>query len=91
MCADAGRGGLEVAGTVKWSSGGSKDCFVVCALFHELGDVLNDLRGEMHMDKGVIAFGVDVQFSEDGIKPFDGLSATARSRARQVGWAWHRQ
>ncbi|KKF02794.1 HigA family addiction module antitoxin [Mycolicibacterium obuense] len=78
-----------------------KDGFVIWALFHELGHVLNDPRGEMHLEyttekkrntdaeKSANKFAMDVLFGESGIEPFAGLtrdSDIART-ARQVGIA----
>lgn len=63
-----------------------KDGFVIWALFHELGHVLNDPRGEMHLEyktekkrnsaaeKSANAFAMDVLFGETGIAPFEGLT-----------------
>ena len=63
-----------------------KDGFVIWTLFHELGHVLNDPRGEMHLEystekkrnsaaeKSANAFAMDVLFGESGIDPFDGLT-----------------
>ncbi|WP_020111358.1 HigA family addiction module antitoxin [Rhodococcus sp. 114MFTsu3.1] len=63
-----------------------KDGFVIWTLFHELGHVLNDPRGEMHVEystqkkrnsaaeKGANAFAMKILFGEDGIKPFEGLT-----------------
>ncbi len=63
-----------------------KDGFVIWALFHELGHVLNDPRGEMHLEystekkrnsaaeKSANKFAMDVLFGESGIEPFAGLT-----------------
>ncbi len=63
-----------------------KDGFVIWTLFHELGHVLNDPRGEMHLEystqqkrntdaeKRANAFAMEVLFGEAGITPFDGLT-----------------
>jgi addiction module HigA family antidote len=62
-----------------------KDGFVIWALFHELGHVLNDPRGEMHLEystekkrkgdaeKAANKFAMAVLFGEAGITPFAGL------------------
>lgn len=76
-----------------------KDGFVVWALFHELGHVLNDPRGEMHLEystekkrnsaaeKAANAFAMDILFGEEGIKPFEGLQRDREiaEAARQLG------
>jgi HTH-type transcriptional regulator/antitoxin HigA len=76
-----------------------KDGFVIWALFHELGHVLNDPRGEMHLEystekkrnsdaeKNANKFAMDVLFGPDGIKPFEGLSSEREivAVARDVG------
>jgi len=63
-----------------------KDGFVIWTLFHELGHVLNDPRGEMHLEfttekqrntsaeRAANAFAMDLLFGEAGIAPFDGLT-----------------
>ena len=63
-----------------------KDGFVIWTLFHELGHVLNDPRGEMHLEycnekerntaaeKAANAFAMKVLFGESGMKPFQGLT-----------------
>lgn len=63
-----------------------KDGFVIWTLFHELGHVLNDPRGEMHLEysnekkrntaaeKAANAFAMDALFGESGMKPFKGLT-----------------
>jgi HTH-type transcriptional regulator / antitoxin HigA len=76
-----------------------KDGFVVWALFHELGHVLNDPRGEMHLEystekkrnsaaeKAANGFAMDVLFGESGIEPFAGLLQDKQiaAAARQLG------
>ena len=76
-----------------------KDGFVIWALFHELGHVLNDPRGEMHLEyktekkrnseaeKSANKFAMDVLFGETGIKPFEGLTRDRdiETVARQLG------
>jgi HTH-type transcriptional regulator/antitoxin HigA len=78
-----------------------KDGFVIWALFHELGHVLNDPRGEMHLEystekkrnsaaeKAANKFAMDVLFGEAGIEPFDGLTRDheIRETARRLGIA----
>ncbi|MCX2966201.1 HigA family addiction module antitoxin [Gordonia aquimaris] len=76
-----------------------KDGFVTWTLFHELGHVLNDPRGEMHLEyktekkrtsaaeKGANQFAFETLFGEQGIAPFEGLSRDGEivHAARQVG------
>jgi HTH-type transcriptional regulator/antitoxin HigA len=76
-----------------------KDGFVIWTLFHELGHILNDPRGEMHLEystekkrtsaaeKSANAFAMDVLFGELGIKPFEGLTRDREiaAAAREVG------
>jgi HTH-type transcriptional regulator / antitoxin HigA len=74
-----------------------KDGFVIWTLFHELGHVLNDPRGEMHLEystekkrnsateKAANKFAMDVLFGESGIEPFAGLT-----RDREIGDAARR-
>jgi HTH-type transcriptional regulator/antitoxin HigA len=62
-----------------------KDGFVIWTFFHELGHVLNDPRGEMHLEyttdkkrnsaaeKAANKFAMDLLFGDAGIKPFEGL------------------
>lgn len=62
-----------------------KDGFVIWALFHEIGHVLNDPRGEMHLEyrtekmrnsaaeKAANTFAMNILFGEAGIAPFEGL------------------
>lgn len=83
--------------TGRWA----KDGFVIWTLFHELGHVLNDPRGEMHLEyssatqcttaaeKNANAFALDVLFGENGITPFQGLSSDADilEKARDIGVA----
>lgn len=64
----------------------SKDGFLVWTLFHEIGHVLNDPRGELHYEyatertrtaaaeKQANAFAMQVLFGHDGITPFRGLT-----------------
>ncbi|MEU4709875.1 HigA family addiction module antitoxin [Nocardia salmonicida] len=63
-----------------------KDGFVIWTLFHELGHVLNDPRGEMHLEystekkrnsaaeTAANKFAMDVLFGEPGMEPFAGLT-----------------
>ncbi len=63
-----------------------KDGFVIWTLFHEIGHVLNDPRGEMHLEfstekkrnssaeKAANKFAMDILFGEQGIEPFRGLT-----------------
>jgi len=63
-----------------------KDGFVIWTLFHELGHVLNDPRGEMHLEyrtdkkrksaaeKAANKFAMDILFGESGLEPFTGLT-----------------
>lgn len=76
-----------------------KDGFVIWTLFHEIGHVLNDPRGEMHLEyrtekkrstaaeKNANTFAMDVLFGEGGISQFEGLTfdRDIREKARQVG------
>ncbi|WP_045821459.1 HigA family addiction module antitoxin [Williamsia herbipolensis] len=76
-----------------------KDGFVIWALFHELGHVLNDPRGEMHLEfktekkrssaaeKGANQFAFETLFGAGGIEPFQGLTRDGDivRAARQVG------
>jgi addiction module HigA family antidote len=78
-----------------------RDGFVIWALFHELGHVLNDPRGEMHLEfssekkrtsaaeKAANAFAFEVLFGEEGLEPFRGLTIDRdiARRASQVGVA----
>lgn len=81
--------------TGRWGSDG----FVTWTLFHELGHVLNDPRGEMHLEyktekrrtsaaeKGANQFALEALFGEDGIAPFEGLTRDSDivQVARRVG------
>lgn len=63
-----------------------KDGFIVWTLFHEIGHILNDPRGELHMEyaterkrnsaaeKSANAFALDTLLGSDGLKPFNGLA-----------------
>jgi HTH-type transcriptional regulator/antitoxin HigA len=78
-----------------------KDGFVIWTLFHELGHVLNDPRGEMHLEystkkkrnsaaeKAANKFAMDVLFGESGIEPFRGLTRDREiaDAARRMGIA----
>ncbi|MGW5228650.1 HigA family addiction module antitoxin [Nocardia niigatensis] len=81
--------------TGRWN----KDGFVIWTLFHELGHVLNDPRGEMHLEyktekkrdseaeKAANKFAMDVLFGESGIQPFHGLTRLheIEAAARRIG------
>lgn len=78
-----------------------KDGFVIWTLFHEIGHVLNDPRGEMHVEystekkrstaaeKGANAFAMETLFGEAGVSQFRGLSYDREiaAKAREVGIA----
>jgi len=78
-----------------------KDGFVIWTLFHELGHVLNDPRGEMHVEystekkrntaaeKGANAFAMNLLFGEAGVSQFRGLTydRDIAAKAREVGIA----
>lgn len=78
-----------------------KDGFVIWTLFHEIGHVLNDPRGEMHVEystekkrntaaeKGANAFAMEVLFGDGGIEPFRDLTRNweIRDAARRIGIA----
>ena len=76
-----------------------RDGFVIWTFFHELGHVLNDPRGEMHLEysterkrnsaaeTGANKFAMNVLFGEGGMEPFKGLTSNldiART-ARKIG------
>ena len=78
-----------------------KDGFVIWTLFHELGHVLNDPRGEMHLEystekkrntaaeKAANAFAMQVLFGESGMTPFQGLTRNSEiaAAAKRLGIA----
>lgn len=78
-----------------------KDGFVIWTLFHELGHVLNDPRGEMHLEystankrnsaaeKTANKFAMDLLFGEEGIEQFSGLKSDRdiAFKAGQIGIA----
>lgn len=78
-----------------------KDGFVIWTLFHEIGHVLNDPRGEMHVEystdekrnsaaeKGANKFALDTLFGDAGVSQFRGLSYDREiaAKAREVGIA----
>lgn len=78
-----------------------RDGFVIWALFHEIGHVLNDPRGEMHVEyntekkrntaaeKGANKFAMDTLFGAAGVTPFQGLTRDddIAAKAREVGIA----
>ncbi|NKY30762.1 HigA family addiction module antitoxin [Nocardia gamkensis] len=63
-----------------------KDGFVIWTLFHELGHVLNDPRGEMHLEyttekkrnsaaeTAANKFAMEVLFGDAGMTPFEGMT-----------------
>lgn len=78
-----------------------KDGFVIWTLFHELGHVLNDPRGEMHLEyttekkrngaaeKAANKFAMDVLFGEGGTAQFSGLTSDREiaQKAQEIGIA----
>lgn len=76
-----------------------KDGFVIWALFHQLGHVLNDPRGEMHLEyrtekkrnsaaeTAANKFAMDTLFGAAGIKQFSGLTSDRdiALKAGQIG------
>lgn len=78
-----------------------KDGFVIWTLFHELGHILNDPRGEMHLEyrtekkrnsaaeKSANAFAMEVLFGEAGLEPFKGLrwDRDIANTAKRIGIA----
>jgi HTH-type transcriptional regulator/antitoxin HigA len=83
--------------TGRWN----KDGFIIWTLFHELGHVLNDPRGEIHLEystkkkrdsaaeKNANKFAMEILFGEDGIRPFEGLTRDREiaNMANRVGIA----
>ncbi|MDO5286011.1 MAG: HigA family addiction module antitoxin [Actinomycetia bacterium] len=77
------------------------DGFVVWTLFHEIGHVLNDPRGQMHLEyttekkrtsaaeRAANAFALDLLFGPEGMAPFRDLSTDRdiAAQARRVGIA----
>lgn len=75
------------------------DGFVIWTLFHEIGHVLNDPRGEVHVDfrsekqrntvaeRGANAFALETLFGEAGLAPLQGVQTDReiRDAARQIG------
>lgn len=69
-----------------------RDGFVIWTFFHELGHVLNDPRGEMHLEystekkrntaaeRGANKFAMDLLFGDEGIDPFVGLASDREIR-----------
>lgn len=84
--------------TGRW---GKKCGFVIWTLFHEIGHVLNDLRGSMHLEyktdtkrntaaeKQANEFAFEVLFGDQGLEPFRGLTRDGeiRAAAKAVGVA----
>lgn len=78
-----------------------KDGFVIWTLFHELGHVLNDPRGEMHLEyrteksrngeaeKAANRFALNVLFGDAGTAAFSGLTTdrAIANKARELGIA----
>ncbi|GAB3376306.1 HigA family addiction module antitoxin [Amycolatopsis echigonensis] len=78
-----------------------KDGFVIWTLFHEIGHVLNDPRGEMHLEyktektrtsaaeKAANKFALDTLFGDAGLAPFSGLTRDRdiANAARKLGIA----
>jgi len=78
-----------------------RDGFAIWTLFHELGHVLNDPRGQMHLEyntnktrnsaaeKAANKFALDKLFGEAGMAPFEGLSKDHEiaKAARSIGIA----
>lgn len=78
-----------------------KDGFVIWTLFHEIGHVLGDPRGEMHVEystekkrtsaaeKGANAFAMNILFGEAGVTQFRGLryDHEIAAKAREIGIA----
>lgn len=84
--------------TGRW---GMTDGFVIWTLFHEIGHVLNDPRGEMHLEysterkrnssaeRSANAFAMDALFGEKGVEHFRGLTRDRDivAAAREAGLA----
>lgn len=78
-----------------------KDGFIIWTLFHEIGHVINDPRGEMHLEystekkrssaaeKSANAFAMDLLFGEAGVEQFRGLTYDREiaDKAREIGIA----
>lgn len=77
------------------------DGFIIWTLFHEIGHVLNDPRGEVHLEysterkrntaaeKNANAFAMSTLFGEEELAPFHGLTNDRHiaSKSREVGVA----
>lgn len=75
------------------------DGFIIWTLFHELGHILNDPRGEAHLEystdkarnsdaeRGANAFALQVLFGDAGLAPFRGLTddVDIARTARRIG------
>ena len=78
-----------------------RDGFILWTLFHEIGHILNDPRGEMHLEytstrrretdaeKGANKFAWETLFGPAGLRPFHGLTEDRdiAAMAAQVGVA----
>lgn len=91
--------GLPLYGMTRWidqrvpviqqSGRRTRDGFIIWTFFHELGHVLNDPRGETHIEfksekerndvaeKKANLFAFNVLFGADGMEPFSGLTSEA--------------
>lgn len=101
--------GLPLHGVTRWIDGRhpliqqtgrrGKDGFIIWTLFHELGHILGDPRGEIHVEftstkkrnshaeKQANQFAMSTLFGEAGLEPFKGLERDGDIRrvAREVG------
>lgn len=78
-----------------------KDGFIIWTLFHEIGHLLNDPRGEMHLEyssqqirnsqaeKNANAFAKKILFGDDGLLQFSGLTSNAEiiAKSHEIGIA----
>lgn len=81
--------------TGRWS----KDGFFIWTFFHEIGHILNDPRGQMHLDfgtekkrnssaeKNANKFAFELLFGEAGLSPFRGLTQDREitEKAQEIG------